>query len=242
MEHASVGAGPDSLLVEEVGQSRPPSSAGPPQSRPSSALSGAESSFPALHLLSAVPRVGDTALCGVTALSQLRAELLALQSCTLSYVVSLADEANRRRSEPDSAPAETADRPAADPKPPPVEEAAQSNPSGLEPNLSEELVPGNCIIINRVLVTDGVERRDGVVHLDPGTAVHVAEVVRRSDLRRVRGRIDRPVAGWISLVNLDNDYRWARPAEGQCAPTAAKSDSLLADKSDQCAPSGAEAS
>ena len=47
--------------------------------------------------------------------------------------------------------------------------------------------------------------------LDPGTAVHVVEVVRRDDLRRVRGRIDQPVAGWISLENLDTGFRWARP-------------------------------
>ena len=29
-----------------------------------------------------------------------------------------------------------------------------------------------------------------------------------------RGRIDRPVTGWISLVNLTNDVMWARPESG----------------------------
>ena len=59
-----------------------------------------------------------------------------------------------------------------------------------------ELVPGNYTLSPPDVVL--------------GTRVHVVEVVRRDDLRRVRGRIDRPVAGWISLENMDTGFRWAR--------------------------------
>ena len=69
-------------------------------------------------------------------------------------------------------------------------------------------------------VTDGVERNSTVLtRLDPGTAVHVVEVVRRDDLRRVRGRIDNPVAGWISLENMDTGFRWIHI---EIAPSAAR--------------------
>ena len=74
------------------------------------------------------------------------------------------------------------------------------------------VVPGNYFIIRTASVTEGVERDSTVVtDLDEGTAVHVVEVVTRDDLRRVRGRIDRPEVGWISLQNMDDGSRWVRP-------------------------------
>ena len=89
-----------------------------------------------------------------------------------------------------------------------------------------ELIPGNWITTGVTAVTDGVDSgmrswnagfrenatgRTVLVLIDQGIHVHVVEVVRRDDLRRVRGRIDGPVAGWVSLVNLDSGFRWALP-------------------------------
>mmetsp|Transcript_20358 Transcript_20358/g.64001 ORF Transcript_20358/g.64001 Transcript_20358/m.64001 type:complete len:665 (+) Transcript_20358:408-2402(+) len=51
-----------------------------------------------------------------------------------------------------------------------------------------------------------------LAHLDAGMVVHVVEVVHCPRERRVRGRIERP-AGWISLVSLEDGYRWARRVE-----------------------------
>lgn len=52
-----------------------------------------------------------------------------------------------------------------------------------------------------------------ITDLDPGTALHLVEVVCRNDLGRVRGRIDQPMAGWISMENVDTSFRWVRPAD-----------------------------
>eukprot|EP00933_Yihiella_yeosuensis_P035326 TRINITY_DN2885_c0_g1_i1.p1 TRINITY_DN2885_c0_g1~~TRINITY_DN2885_c0_g1_i1.p1 ORF type:complete len:176 (+),score=32.59 TRINITY_DN2885_c0_g1_i1:343-870(+) len=41
-----------------------------------------------------------------------------------------------------------------------------------------------------------------------GSKVKVLEVVRRDQDKRVRGRIESP-AGWISLLDTENGYRWA---------------------------------
>ena len=49
-----------------------------------------------------------------------------------------------------------------------------------------------------------------VTTLSKGAEVRVVEVVHRAGLMRVRGRIDQPVAGWISLENMDNGFRWVR--------------------------------
>ena len=82
---------------------------------------------------------------------------------------------------------------------------------------SGQLVPGNYFISHKApngfaSVYEGVELDSTqVTDLHPGTAVHVVEVVTRNDLRRVRGRIDKPVAGWISLEALGTACRWARP-------------------------------
>ena len=53
-----------------------------------------------------------------------------------------------------------------------------------------ELVPGKMYILTHwVSVSDGVELDSRkLFRLDPPTAVHVVEVVRRDDLRRVRAR------------------------------------------------------
>ena len=77
---------------------------------------------------------------------------------------------------------------------------------------SAKLVPGDYSITRTVGVAHSVDfSMDDFTTLAEGTAVHVVEVVRRDDQGRVRGRIDRPVAGWISLENLDDGSRWVRP-------------------------------
>ena len=75
-----------------------------------------------------------------------------------------------------------------------------------------QLIPGNYTTTRGTAITSGVEtnKLTTLTELDEGTAVHVVEVVRRDDLRRVRGRIDSPVAGWISLENIDTGFRWVR--------------------------------
>mmetsp|Transcript_22169 Transcript_22169/g.61382 ORF Transcript_22169/g.61382 Transcript_22169/m.61382 type:complete len:1225 (-) Transcript_22169:123-3797(-) len=50
-----------------------------------------------------------------------------------------------------------------------------------------------------------------IAHLSAGTVVYVVEVVTCTRERRVRGRIEYP-SGWISLVSLDDGYRWAEKA------------------------------
>ena len=49
-----------------------------------------------------------------------------------------------------------------------------------------------------------------ISELPRGAAVRVVEVVVRPDLQRVRGRIDQPQDGWVSLENLRSGYRWVR--------------------------------
>lgn len=73
-----------------------------------------------------------------------------------------------------------------------------------------ELVPGNMYIKSTALVSVNQDwskctHLESILH--PPTEVRVVEIVRRYDLRRVRGRIDQP-EGWISLENLDTNFRW----------------------------------
>merc|ERR1719375_473169 len=44
--------------------------------------------------------------------------------------------------------------------------------------------------------------------LQPGDEVMVVEIVGVSEDNRIRGRLESP-SGWISLLNTENDYRWA---------------------------------
>jgi hypothetical protein len=71
-------------------------------------------------------------------------------------------------------------------------------------------------ITNTVIVGDDVETssRD-ITSLQKGTgAVRVVDVVRREDLRRIRGRIVQPTTGWISLRSLDTIHMWVSPVDG----------------------------
>jgi len=65
--------------------------------------------------------------------------------------------------------------------------------------------------------TRGVQQQEIVARLNFNSEVEVLEVVRHKG--RVRGRIGNP-AGWISLFNIQDGHRWARPVSPrQVLPT-----------------------
>ena len=76
-----------------------------------------------------------------------------------------------------------------------------------EPGLYKLLLPA--------LVTASIEKPmydddpDILMRLDAGTVVDVAMVVERQDQKRLRAQLTQPVAGWISLENLEDGKRWA---------------------------------
>eukprot|EP00660_Eupelagonema_oceanica_P015459 gene15459-12869_t len=74
--------------------------------------------------------------------------------------------------------------------------------------------PGEYVAVERAQVGETIERDSAKIAVLPrGRRVRVIEVVRRDDLRRIRGRIDDP-AGWVSLEDLGDrvGYRWVAPA------------------------------
>jgi len=75
-------------------------------------------------------------------------------------------------------------------------------------------------VVTRCVSIESVE----IAELDHGTMVHVAEVVVVPDEKRIRGRVvPRPgtktavLAGWISLHDTDDGFRWANKVE-PCRP------------------------
>jgi len=59
-------------------------------------------------------------------------------------------------------------------------------------------------------ITDGFDHTSTIERdLDPGTRVHVVEVRECEEAKRVRGRIDEPQLGWVSLLNTADGGRWA---------------------------------
>lgn len=50
-------------------------------------------------------------------------------------------------------------------------------------------------------------------NLEPGTLVKVVGVLRVPDIRKVRARIQKPLQGWISLLDLEVPKRWAKSIE-----------------------------
>eukprot|EP01065_Artemidia_motanka_P010310 TRINITY_DN15447_c0_g1_i1.p1 TRINITY_DN15447_c0_g1~~TRINITY_DN15447_c0_g1_i1.p1 ORF type:complete len:327 (+),score=106.13 TRINITY_DN15447_c0_g1_i1:98-982(+) len=74
-------------------------------------------------------------------------------------------------------------------------------------------VPGEYVIESEATVTSGSQLGlKPVGTLEPGTYVNVLEV--RMEAGRVRGRIQRPVAGWFSIRSSVNDFAWATNRRG----------------------------
>lgn len=74
------------------------------------------------------------------------------------------------------------------------------------------IVHHNTFVSSSVAVP--VTDTDVIAHIEKGRQVRVLEVAPGLQQSRVRARIDSP-AGWISLSNLDNGYRWAVPLAGE---------------------------
>lgn len=91
------------------------------------------------------------------------------------------------------------------PSEPTAEERAEEI-AGLYP-------PGDYRLINESYITNesSMDSAD-VGELQPGASVKVLEVITLVEEQRVRGRIAEP-AGWISLLKLDDGYRWVVPAK-----------------------------
>eukprot|EP00928_Gymnodinium_smaydae_P013753 TRINITY_DN14994_c0_g1_i1.p1 TRINITY_DN14994_c0_g1~~TRINITY_DN14994_c0_g1_i1.p1 ORF type:complete len:423 (-),score=51.32 TRINITY_DN14994_c0_g1_i1:88-1356(-) len=68
------------------------------------------------------------------------------------------------------------------------------------------LVPGTVITAGLSLETEDVAA------LDEGAKVVVEEVKELVDEKRIRGRINAPQPGWISLRDTGDEYMWVRPA------------------------------
>mmetsp|Transcript_64655 Transcript_64655/g.135652 ORF Transcript_64655/g.135652 Transcript_64655/m.135652 type:complete len:475 (+) Transcript_64655:1-1425(+) len=73
--------------------------------------------------------------------------------------------------------------------------------------------PGRYVVIHdNTAVTKGVNPEPPVVgRLAFGAEIQILELVHRSDQNRVRGRVENP-AGWISLWDTKDGYRWAVPS------------------------------
>ena len=68
---------------------------------------------------------------------------------------------------------------------------------------------GRYVITEEALVDDGPTfDSQEVAVLNAGAAVEVLEIVEMPEIRRVRARIENP-KGWISLVDMDDGFRWA---------------------------------
>lgn len=75
--------------------------------------------------------------------------------------------------------------------------------------------PGLYIIVhNNTFVSHSVTvpstEKEVIAQIEKGKQIRVLEVAAEVEQHRVRARIESP-AGWISLCNLENGYRWARP-------------------------------
>ncbi len=44
---------------------------------------------------------------------------------------------------------------------------------------------------------------------EPGTEVNVVEVKESKEDEKIRGRIDMPEEGWVSLMNTRDGFKWA---------------------------------
>ena len=94
-----------------------------------------------------------------------------------------------------------------------LEEASAAEPAaGLEDG------PGRYTIIHAgTFVSDQValprDATEVTAYLPLGLEVVVLEVERAIHLGRVRGRLENP-HGWISLLNLETGYRWAKALDG----------------------------
>merc|ERR1712113_1173983 len=72
-------------------------------------------------------------------------------------------------------------------------------------------------------LTEGIAVSPPILkHLAVGTMVDVVEVVRCAEDQRVRARIRIP-AGWISLMDTKDGYRWAKKLHVTAAPSATPS-------------------
>jgi len=68
---------------------------------------------------------------------------------------------------------------------------------------------GSYIITAAALLGKGAElSSDDLQWLEEGAAVHVVEIWRDEVGKRVRGRVEEP-AGWISLLDIEHNARWA---------------------------------
>lgn len=90
-----------------------------------------------------------------------------------------------------------------------------SKPIALEAAWAASVVecPGKYIIIKTVDVSPRADllvpsQKEVIGTLEAGKIVQVSEVLRMSHEKRLRGRIIAPL-GWISLVDIDNTFRWA---------------------------------
>ena len=79
---------------------------------------------------------------------------------------------------------------------------------------------GSVRTVSTTAVTSGVEPSVEAIltNLDQGTAVHVVEVVRRDDLRRVRGTILIQLAAGMCSVGLQQFQSFLSPVN-QTAPS-----------------------
>lgn len=84
---------------------------------------------------------------------------------------------------------------------------------------------GTYVILEETMVSSvedfTLPKSKEVGRLRPGTFVNVTRVIRREDLQRVRASIEEP-AGFISLLDISIEYRWAKKVEkepGVSAPS-----------------------
>jgi len=75
--------------------------------------------------------------------------------------------------------------------------------------------PGKYVVVhaNSAVTAASVTAPPVLAQLPLGTIIQVKEVVYRTEDMRVRGRIESPVAGWISIRDLEDGYQWARKRE-----------------------------
>lgn len=95
----------------------------------------------------------------------------------------------------------------------PAPPEAKASPEEQLEEIKGLFPPGEYRLINEGYPTaEASTESPDVGELPPGTIVNITEVAVLLEEKRVRGRIEEP-AGWLSLLKLDDGYRWVVPAK-----------------------------
>lgn len=104
----------------------------------------------------------------------------------------------------------------------------QWDKQGAPKNMADDLRPGMYEIVhdNATVRSAAVTSSPVVAKLREGEMVKVVEVETVESEARVRGRLEEPV-GWISLMDLQDGFRWARPQKSKLIENILENDAHI---------------